>query len=465
MPDKFYNEYKMEIGSIVEKLRNNQIAFFCGAGAVSDFTKITWKDLFDGSLDLDNTDIFDYYKLASYYELVKDRATLLQTVTDKFNKKPNNQNFSKHIKNLLKLPITEFWTTNYDDIIETMIENKIGIKPSVIYNSKNLSRYKENKKYKVYKLNGSIEDLDSLVVTEEDYNNYYYKQKLLFEHLKKELVLKSFVFLGYSFADKLVLDCLTEINQVFDKSSNVHYRIAVKDNNKKNFQKLENDYFFKYYNIKTIYVNSFDEIDDLLEHIYALYKMKNVFISGSFRNLTPEQEDRANNLCKELVSNLIKNGYNIYTGDGRRLGSYIISNATKELAEKSVMYMQERLKIMPYIDHTFTNKSADHPDRIAHINRMIEDCSASIFLYGQSKDDKPSQGVIEEYNQSKINKLKIIPVASTGFAAEKILDDMEFHLEVPHYLEVYKDRLKDEKLCVEKIAKLIIEILNNNNPA
>ena len=98
MPDKFYNEYKMEIGSIVEKLRNNQIAFFCGAGAVSDFTKITWKDLFDGSLDLDNTDIFDYYKLASYYELVKDRATLLQTVTDKFNKKPNNQNFSKHIK-------------------------------------------------------------------------------------------------------------------------------------------------------------------------------------------------------------------------------------------------------------------------------------------------------------------------------------------------------------------------------
>ena len=107
--------------------------------------------------------------------------------------------------------------------------------------------------------------------------------------------------------------------------------------------------------------------------------MKNIFISGSFRNLTPEQEDRANNLCKELVSNLIKNGYNIYTGDGRRLGSYIISNATKELAEKSVMYMQERLKIMPYIDHTFTNKSADHPDRIAYIKRMIEDCSASIF--------------------------------------------------------------------------------------
>ena len=61
--------------------------------------------------------------------------------------------------------------------------------------------------------------------------------------------------------------------------------------------------------------------------------------------------------------------------------------------------------------------------------------------------------------------MKIIPVASTGFAAKEILDDMESHLEVPHYLEVYKEKLKDEKLCVEKIAQLIIEILNNNNPA
>ena len=343
-----------------------------------------------------------------------------------------------------------------------MIENKIGLKPSVIFNSKNLSKYKENKRYKVYKLNGSIEDSGSLVITEEDYRNYYHDQKLLFEHLKKELILKSFIFIGYSFADKLVLDCLTEIRKVFKELSTIHYRVSVKDNDKKNFQKIESEYFDKCYNIKTIYVDSFEEIDDLLEHIYALYKSKNVFISGSFRHFTSEQEDRANNLCKVLVKKLIENGYNIYTGDGKRLGSYIISNATIELSEKSAMYMQERLKIMPYIDHTFKHKNADDPERIAKINRMIEDCSTTIFLYGQSKDDKPSLGVMEEYKQSNLRNLKLIPVASTGYAAEKILNDMESKFQKPFYLEKYIEKLRDKNLDVEHVADVVIEILNNN---
>lgn len=461
MSDKYYNEHKTEINEIVSKLRNNQIAIFCGAGAVNDFTKITWKELFDNSLDLDNVEVSDYYKLASYYELVRDRPTLVQSITSKFSKNPDDKNYSKHIKNILNLPITEFWTTNYDNIIETMIENKIGIKPSVIFNIKNLSKYKENKRYKVYKLNGSIEDSESLVITEEDYNDYYHDQKLLFEHLKKELILKSFIFIGYSFADKLVLDCLTEIRQVFEKSSTIHYRISVKDNEKKNFQKIESEYFDKFYNIKTIYVDSFEEIDDLLEHIYDLYKSKNVFISGSFRNFTSEQEDRANNLCKVLVKKLIENGYNIYTGDGKRLGSYIISNATIELSEKSAMYMQERLKIMPYIDHTFKRKNADDPERIAKISRMIEDCSATIFLYGQSNNDEPSLGVMEEYKQSNLQNLKLIPVASTGYAAEKILNDMESKFQKPFYLEKYIEKLRDKNLDVEQVADVVIEILNN----
>ena len=463
---KYYNDYKSDIRSIVKKLRSNQLAIFCGAGAVSDFTGIKWRELFNEELNLDNENIGNYYKLASYYELVKDRSTLVSSITTKFSKKPNIYEYSEHIKNLLNLPISEFWTTNYDEIIETMIENKIGIQPTVIYNSKNLNKYKENKKYKVYKLNGSIGDFESLVITEYDYNNYIYKQKLLFEHLKRELILKSFIFIGYSFADKLVLDCLTEIKQVFNNLNNLHYRIAVNKKGRENIQKIESDYFFNYYNIKTIYVDSYEEIDDFLEHLYAEYKKKNVFISGSFRNFTSEKEDRANNLCKALVNKLIDNDYNIYTGDGKRLGSYIISNATKKLAQTSAMYMQERLKIMPYIDHTFKGKRADDPERIKYIQEMIKDCSTSIFLYGQGDGVEASPGVMEEYKQSKQNSLNIIPVASTGYAAQKILENMESKNEVPSHLEKYTDALKDTNKDVDQVADLVIEILNNihNNP-
>lgn len=463
---KYYKDYKSDIQSIVDKLRSNQIGIFCGSGAVADFTGVKWKDLFDKKPELNDVKIDNYYKLASYYELIADRSTLVSSITTKFGRKPNSNEYSEHIKNLLNLPVYEFWTTNFDEAIETMIENKIGIQPSIIYNSKNLSKYKENKKYKVYKLNGSISDSDSLVLIEEDYNNYYYKQKLLFEHLKKELILKSFIFIGYSFADKLILDCLTEIKQVFDKSSNIHYRLSVNKKDKEQIQKLESNYFHHYYNIKTIYVDSYEEIDDFLKHLYAAYKKKNVFISGSFRDFTSEKEDRANNLCKALVNKLIDNGYNIYTGDGKRLGSYIISNATKKLAQNSAMYMQERLKIMPYIDHTFKGKSADDPERVKYIQEMIKDCSTSIFMYGQYKGTDYSKGVYEEYKQSKLNGLNIIPISSTGYAAQKILEDMESCFAVPGYLEKYTEALKDTDREVDQVADIVIEILNNinNNP-
>ena len=99
---------------------------------------------------------------------------------------------------------------NFKYICETMIKNETGLTPSVIYNSNNLIKIKENKKYKIFKLNGSITDSKSMVITELDYHKFRNNQQLLLEQLKRELILKSFLFIGYSFADRLVLDCLTD---------------------------------------------------------------------------------------------------------------------------------------------------------------------------------------------------------------------------------------------------------------
>ena len=460
--EKLFLNHKNEISSIVEKLKNNQISIFCGAGAVADFTKINWENLFNEDIDLNNVKIDNFYKLATYYELHMDRATLESKFTNAFNKVPTNKLYSNHIKNILELPITEFWTTNYDEIIETMIKNETGLIPSVIYNSENLIKIKENKKYKIFKLNGSITDSKSMIITESDYNNYIHNQQLLFEQLKRELILKSFVFIGYSFADRLVLDCLTEITNTFKIAKNVHYRILKKDYKNPEYQKIEEKYFEMLYNIKTIYVDSYEEIDELLKYIYESYKKKNIFISGSFRKFSLDEEDRANSLCKSLVEMLIDEGYNIYSGDGKRLGSYIISNATKKLSEMDSMYMHNKLKIMPYIDHTFKYKKANDIERINYVKKMIKDCSVSIFLYGQSESGSYSQGVMTEFEISENSGLKIIPVASTGFSAEKIQVTLESENRVPSYLERYssilKDKNKDTSTIVETIKDILKEI-------
>ena len=458
--ENLFLSYKNEISDIVEKLRNNQISIFCGAGAVADYTKKTWESLFTEDIDLNNKKIDNFYKLAEYYELHMDRSSLESKFTNAFIEVPTSELYSNHIKNILDLPITEFWTTNYDEIIETMIKNETGLTPSVIYNSNNLIKIKENKKYKIFKLNGSITDSKSMVITELDYHKFRNNQQLLLEQLKRELILKSFLFIGYSFADRLVLDCLTDLFQSFKLDKNVHYRILKKDYENPEYQKIEEKYFETIYNIKTIYVNSYEEIDDLINYIYKLYKKKNIFISGSFRNLSPKEEDRANNLCKALVEMLIDEGYNIYSGDGKRLGSYVISNATRKLLKRDVMYFHNKLKIMPYIDHTFKYKSADDEERIKMVNKMLKDCSVSIFLYGQSESGDFSRGVMTEFNISEQKELKVIPVASTGFSAKKIQSLLESENRVPSYLERYSSILKNKNEDVDTIVKTIKEILS-----
>ena len=450
------HEYLPDINNIVDSLRKGHLALFCGAGATADATNATWLDLFREELKVIDKDVNDYYKLAEYYKLHFGKSKLINTVTNLFSEyKP-----SKHIMHLLKLPVYEFWTTNFDCIIENMIEENTGVMPSVIYNSSNIIKINENKKYRVFKLNGSITDGDSMILTATDYDNYKYKQALLIEFLKRELVLNTFLFIGYSFDDNLVLSCLREIKQCFPTLDYYHYRLEKRSNKHAIFQKIEAKYFEDNYNIKTIFVNSYDEIDDFIEHIYARFTERNVFISGSFRNLSRDEEDNANLLCKVLVHKLIDEGFNIYSGDGKRLGSYILTNATRKMMDENIAN-QNRLVIMPYIDHSFKTKKADDVDRVNLVRRMINDCSAAIFLYGQSETGEASPGAIVEYNEAQMRNMLTIPIPSTGFAAKQIYDSI-IENNTPGYLERYIHVLSEET-DPERIAQTIIEILKANS--
>lgn len=453
---EYFRDYTPETENIVDSIQKNQLALFCGSGATADATDATWTELFKQELKVIDKDVSNYYRLAEYYQLHYGKNKLINAVTNIFS----NKKESIHIQHLLQLPIYEFWTTNFDRIIEDMIADKTNIIPAVIYNSENLIKINENTKYKIFKMNGSITDIGSMVLTSSDYEKYEQTQAPFIEFLKRALILNTFLFIGYSFEDNLVLKCLADNKKYFSSIRHYHYRFAKKEKEHKIFQEIEQKYFENNYNIKTIFVNTYDEIDAFIEHVYKKYKSKNVYISGSFRNLDSNEEDYANMLCKELVEKLLDGGYNIYSGDGKRLGSYIISNATKKLISGND-FNRGRLTIMPYIDHTFKSKRADDSDRIKLVQDMIKDCSVSIFLYGQSEDGGSSNGVLVEYQEAHNKKMLTIPIPTTGFAAKQIYSEMKLR-GLPGYLEKYTEAMETEKDPV-RIVKVIMEIININN--
>ena len=77
----------------------------------------------------------------------------------------------------------------------------------------------------IYKLNGDISNLDKIIITQRDLEKYEKEHHLLMTFFKKELVSNTFLFLGYSFKDTLVLSCLSDINACLGESSNYHYTI------------------------------------------------------------------------------------------------------------------------------------------------------------------------------------------------------------------------------------------------
>ncbi|WP_370772740.1 hypothetical protein [Faecalibacillus intestinalis] len=87
----------------------------------------------------------------------------------------------------------------------------------------------------------------------------------------------------------------------------------------------------KNYNIRTIYVDSFEQIDTLINMIYKKFKIQKIFLFLVLFVILAKKEDLANEICKSIVENLLDNDFNIYSGDGKRLGSYVISNATKKI--------------------------------------------------------------------------------------------------------------------------------------
>ena len=87
--------------------------------------------------------------------------------------------------------------------------------------------------------------------------------------------------------------------------------------------------------------------------------------------------------------------------------------------------------------------------------RMIEQCNSMIVLFGYGNDREKS-GIFQEYDIARENNNYIIPVSSTGFAAQSIYDEMEKANELPDDFGFLKKEENIEDIVDGIIHKLKI---------
>lgn len=461
---------------ISEQMKLGYLSVFAGAGLSVASGYVDWKRLLEPlckqmRLNSDK----DLTEIAQYYKNEYGRQGLNDIVFNEFAKMPKN---NENVAWLAKLPIKEYWTTNYDDIIEQEIQKRGKVVETII-NQESFKYHDPMREVVIYKMHGDKRYPDDVVLTKEDYQKYDDKRKLFTRLLSVELVRRTFVFIGFSFNDPNLERILSIAkNTLNSKSLPKHYcfmrkvqvidylddeNVITKDAlekyiQDKNYQELRiND--MRNYGIYTILVDDFKQITIMLQYLYNKYITNNVFISGGinpdnlsdygkFNEIESGKTDklgRAERFLTLLGKALVDNDFQIYTGFGAGVGNYILSGVLQSRKKNplNVDITNSEIHI-----NSLMGVEDDLKDEIRR--RMIGQCSSMIVLFGYGEKREKS-GTFREYDIARENGNYIIPVKNTGFAAQTIYDELEEEKQLPEGLEFLKTE-EDIKEIVEGIV-------------
>lgn len=461
----------------VKSIEQSNAAIFAGAGLSQPAGYVNWKNLLkeiadDLNLDIDLED--DLISLAQYHVNEFDgRSKINQILVDEFTKDVKT---TENHQILSKLPIKTYWTTNYDNLIESNLTTN-GKKVDTKIDPANLSYSKTDTDAIVYKMHGDSTLAHLAVLTKDDYEEYDLTRKIFSTALRGDLVSKTFLFIGFSFDDPNLSYILSRIRILLGKDARNHYCFMKKTSRKDYKTDTEFNYAeikqklkikdLKRYKIIVLLVDDYNEITDILHEIENSIKRKNIFISGSASVYKEDKEIEAFNFSTQLSKSIINNNNNIVSGFGLGIGSCIISGALEELYKNNEKKIENRLKSRPFPQES-TGKMSLNSLWTKYRKDMISGVGFSIFIYGNKIDENTGEiitanGMLEEFQISIENGVIPIPIGATGFTAyglwKEVIDNFEEYIGMDQLKYLY-EIIGDEDKTSEEIIEATINIIN-----
>lgn len=429
---------------------------FLGAGGSCDAGYPNWADLFKpfaSQLGTPLDETTDYYKLAQYYSNNFGVAELRKRINERINR---NKYESPLLEELIDIGFTNIWTTNFDNAMELNYQKK-EILTNKVFRDSDFSNIDINKRINIFKMNGDVTNLEGIVATQSDYEQYTDSHRIMLMFFKRELISSTFLFIGYSFTDHLVLECLSEISRYLGYSTTCHYTIMKNDASNPYFRHFIKDLEQRYY-IRVLLVDNYKDILIILKELNERIRNKRVFISGAFSSFDEEIEKFSHSLSRNLTSTLLENDYRIINGIGKRFGTHLIGYANEFLARQGVKDIEKYLIIKPFVG----NKKGSARDKKKSREKVIGQCGSAIFVFGENDENAVNHqsGVFEEFEIACKQHKIIIPIAYPGMVSEDIWKKVKSNITQYPYLEKSIDLLTFGQ-SPEYLSKLALHILDS----
>ena len=405
----------------------------------------------------------DLVTLAQYYfNYAGGRGEINQLILDEIgvSKEPTENH-----QLLARLPISTYWTINYDDLIEKSLK-QIRKNPDVKYDPQQLATTRPRRDAVVYKMHGDVERPDQAVIIRNDYERYPDEREAFITALSGDLVSKTFLFLGLSFSDPNVNQVFSRVRRNFNENRREHYALMRRYTKSKN--EAEEDFQhnsvmqklfiedLRRYGIKVVLVDEYEEITEILRAIERGYRGNSIWISGSAEDFSPWTPREVEDFASKLASLLIHNDFRLVSGFGLGIGNHIVTGAMSEVFASKGGKIEEYIQMRPFPNVNSTQTPSAEL-LTAYREEMASNAGIAIFMFGNKLVDGQfvnADGVIQEFEIAHKAGLHLLPIGGTGSAAKVLYDLMEQELS-QHYPQASERFLDDFKVLGEQKENLM----------
>lgn len=408
-------------------------AVFAGAGFSATAGFVDWKGLIKDlaeEIGLDVNKEYDLVSLSQYYDNEHGRSDVTKAIFDNFTLKSKLD--ENHLI-LASMPISTYWTTNFDSLIEEGLR-KCGKRVDVKSTNADFQNTLPGRSAVIYKMHGDINHPDETILLKKEFEDYAINHAAFHSALMGDLMNKTFLFVGFSFADPNLNYVLSRLRYYLKCNNRVHYNIMCevpeRDYPKKedyeyelNKQKLFINDLDKNYNIQTLLIKEYSEITDILKEIKKRNDRRTIYISGAAYEYKPWDKDATQTFIRELSARIIAKGYKLVTGYGLGVGNLVIVGALEEIYKDENGVVDDQILMRPFpigADPTKVDTNRYRRD-------MIRNSGITIFLLGNKLAGGSvvlSDGMDQEYSWSYEQKNLLIPVGATGYKAREYYDNI-----------------------------------------
>ena len=451
---------------------------FIGAGVSMGAGYPSWAELLQEigeELGVTSSDLHDLAALAQWSIQESGGATRVRNVIkDQIGK---DHPVPKTLEVIARLPARYIWTTNYDRLIERAF-GAITRPLDTVSSAEDLSLRATPGATRLLKMHGSIERLNDVVISTDDYELYRKKRGAFLPLLQAHLQSMSMLFLGISFSDPNVRHVLSLIRESFTEAPPEHFAIVkppMRDQFKSDdeFKARQTQHSLwakdlKRYGLVVVEIDDYAEVPELMRQVERRVAARRVWVSGSWpvEGGGPETL-QVYKLAQAIGYHIGASGRDLVSGAGLVVGSASIAGFLDALRSGGGWDLERRLVARPF-PQPLVGQAPDKAQWTALRSELARLAGVVIFIGGvKIEDGKPviAGGVLEEFDLAKGAGAFLLPIGSVGGTALEIAQQMTGS-DLPSEgaaairpTDAELKQLSDSAAPVETLVKCVADIL------